>query len=87
MERAARCCICGSRITARFWVCAACESAYHLAGAFADWPAWAKALKANEQSERRRAANWREYTIVSLDACPEAERLAYGDANDDRLAG
>lgn len=87
MERAARCCICGSRITARFWACAACETAYQLVGAFAGWPAWAKALAMQEQSERRRAANWREYTIVSLDVCPEAERLAYGDANDDRLAG
>ena len=87
MERAARCCICGSRITGRFWVCAACEVAYQLAGAFVGWPDWVKALKAQEQQERRRAANWREYTIVSLDACPEAERLAYGESNADRLAG
>jgi len=58
-----------------------------LAGAFAGWPDWAKAVKAQEQQERRRAANWREYTLVSLEATPEAERLAYGDANDDSLAG
>jgi len=70
------CCICGKPITVRFWVCAACERAYHL-GDFRDWPQWAKELKASEERERRRVE------VLTLSDCPVAERMVYGELNDD----
>lgn len=71
------CCICGKPITARFWVCAACEDAYELKGGYHDWPEWIQALVILEQRERRRVE---EPTFSDV---PVAERMYYGELNDD----
>lgn len=49
----ADCCICGKELRGSAWVCVCCERTHSLPAAFADWPDWAKALKACEEEERR----------------------------------
>lgn len=85
MQRFPRCAICGSRVTAAFWVCDGCCRAYGLDGSWSRWPQWAKAMRNDERRERRRAVNWREYHMVSLDSLEMAERTAYGGPNDDPI--
>jgi len=73
--------ICGSPITASFWVCASCERAYGLSGPWKRWPAWAKALARDELRERRYQATVGRIT-VSYDSAG-IENLVYGESNDD----
>ena len=42
-------------------------------------------MRNDERRERRRAVNWREYHMVSLDSLEMAERTAYGGPNDDPI--
>lgn len=85
MEPFSKCMICGTAITPTFWVCAPCERAYGLGVPFTSWPNWAKALKDEEEKERRRNARWREYTVISLDEVEVLERIVYGDCNNDPI--
>ena len=76
------CCICGTSINDHFWACEACERAYKLDVPFAQWPEWAKMLKADEQKRRRRAMS--QVEIISASDLLESEAreldiLLYGE--------
>ena len=73
--------ICGSPITASFWVCASCERAYGLSGSWKRWPAWAKALRNEERKERHYQAIVGRMTVSYAQA--GVENLVYGESNDD----
>lgn len=79
------CAICHTSITSKFWVCSSCEQAYNLSGPFKAWPEWAKAMADEEQKRRRYEANWRQYTVLSLDEL-DMEQVAYGGDNTDPIA-
>jgi hypothetical protein len=52
---------------------------------FRDWPDWIKALSNEEHRVRRIYAEEDEWDAGwTFSDVPEAERLAYGDADDDR---
>lgn len=55
------CAVCGKRISPRFWVCSACRKDHGLDMPYAQWPAWAKAVKEDEQSRRRDEERYREH--------------------------
>jgi hypothetical protein len=50
------CAICGKVIRGTDWACLACKTEFSLPVGFAEWPAWAKFLKADEQKRRRHIA-------------------------------
>jgi len=81
-----QCAICGTIVKPSWWVCPSCRRAYELPGKYADWPDWAKLLREDERARRRYEANWREYTVISLDEVEVLERIAYGDRNSDPIA-
>ena len=71
------CAICGKPISPPWWICTACEQAYGLTGDYKGWPEWAQQLVRMEQRERRRVE------VLTLSDCPVAERMVYGELNDD----
>lgn len=82
----AECCACGRAIDERHWFCEPCERAYNLPRSTADWPDWAKYLKADEAKRRRRRGHEVQVIPVSLlDRAERAQvdRLLYGEAEDD----
>ena len=82
----AECCACGRAIDERHWFCELCERAYNLPRSLAEWPAWAKYLKADEAKRRRRARHEVQVIPVSLLTRAErmgVDRLFYGEPNDD----
>ena len=83
MEALCRCMLCPTHIAARFWVCEKCAKAYDLDKPFADWPAWAKQLKADHQAMRRSERQRFDSGELTFSDSPEAERLAYGEVNSD----
>ena len=78
MEAEHECMICGLALNNGAWVCISCERAYELDKPFTQWPAWAKALKDEEQKRRRHNARFREYTILSYEEAG-IESLVYGE--------
>ena len=48
----AECAICARTIPDRWWVCQECRDVWELRRPFANWPEWAKELKAQEQRYR-----------------------------------
>lgn len=82
----AECCICGANITETFWVCERCERGHNLSHSTADWPEWAKYLKAEEAKRRRRRDHEIQVIPISLLNRAEAaqvDRLLYGEAEDE----
>jgi len=71
------CCVCGRDITGTSWLCHRCARDNAVEDTpFAEWPAWLKMFKRQEETERRRDTGGMELTFTD---CPEAERIAYGE--------
>ena len=72
------CMICGNRVSGGYWACARCESAYpDLRLPKSEWPDWARYLRNEEQTRRRRLLQG----VVEITASDMAsvDRLLYGD--------
>ncbi len=78
------CCICGARITERFWCCEHCAREHSLNG-LATWPEWAKFLQCDEKRRRqRRDARVQVIALsdLSTEEAGELEREWYGERED-----
>ena len=62
-----RCMCCGCRISAGFWVCAACESQYGLKGPVGTWPAWAQTYRRDIEQQLGSDRRWANRMVQSLD--------------------
>jgi len=83
MEAIGCCMICGDAITASFPVCGFCERTYGLSKSSRDWPTWAKRLEADHRAARRSERRRLDASELTFSDSPQAERLAYGEINDD----
>jgi hypothetical protein len=78
------CCVCGKRITDRFWCCEHCAREHGLNG-LATWPEWAKFLQCDEKRRRqRRDARVQVIALsdLSTEVAGELERQWYGERED-----
>ena len=79
--------LCPIRVGARFWICRKCAKAYDLDKPFADWPAWAKQLKADHQAARRSERERLAVGELTFSDSPRTEQLACGGINLDPRHG
>jgi len=82
-EALGRCMICGARVTASFWLCSDCETEYGLGAPYRCWPSWAKQLSEDHRQMRLSERDRLQAGELTFTDAPEAERLAYGEINDD----
>ena len=59
------CMICGDHVFSPFWVCTHCAEIYGLGDSFAEWPEWAKRMKADHQEMRRQERERLEHEITT----------------------
>jgi len=80
--------ICGQQLNRADWVCFRCKRAYNLEDDFAKWPEWARFLKREGETRRRRLRTGPVEICFSDFAQEDQDRLEavlYGAQNDDAI--